>query len=266
MICSLCAAENPINGRYCANCGALLQGQRAMPPQAPDADLSGASYNGPPQTSGKAIGSLVCGLMIFFFPSSIAAIILGHLALGEIRRSGGRLTGRGTATTGLALGYAGISVVPLMLIAAITIPNLLKSKVTRNETAAVGSLRAIMTAETVFNDSYANGFSPNLETLRGAGDGQDTCDHAGLINDELASGQVNGYTFRYVPTGLPVFPESSRLRGCTRAGSQSFEIHADPISRGDTGRRSFYADQTGVIRYNPLAPADAGSPILRRLR
>ena len=166
----------------------------------------------------------------------------------------------------LALGYAGISVVPLMIIAAIAIPNLLKSKVTRNESAAIGSLRTIMTAETVFNDSYANGFSPNLETLGGAGEDPDTCDHAGLINNELASGQKNGYTFRYVPTGLPVFPESSRLRGCTRAGSQSFEIHADPISRGNTGRRSFYADQTGVIRFNSLGAANAASPILRRFR
>jgi type IV pilus assembly protein PilA len=266
MICSLCAAENPINGRYCLKCGALLQGQRAMGPQPSSMDLSGVPYSGPAETNGKAIGSLICGLIIFFFPSSIAAIVLGHQALGEIRRSGGRLTGSGMATTGLVLGYAGISVVPFMIIAAILIPNLLRSKVAANEAAAVASLRTILTAETLFNDSYANGFSPSLETLRGDGDGQDSCDHAGLIKDVLASGQQDGYTFRYVPTGQQIFWESSKLRGCSHAGRQSFEIFADPISRGKTGRRSFYADQTGVIRYNIQGPADARSTILRRLR
>ncbi len=266
MICSLCAAENPINGRYCVKCGALLQGQRAMPPQASYESALGVPYIGPAQTSGKAIGSLICGLFFFFFPSSIAAIILGHRSLGEIRRSGGRLTGRGMATTGLVLGYAGISVIPIMLIAAIAIPNLLHAKIAANEVSAIGSMRTIITAETTFNDSYANGFAPSLETLGGAGGGQDTCDRAGLIDNVLASGQKNGYRFRYVPTGQPVFREGAKERGCTRAGTETFEIYADPITRETTGRRSFFADQTGGIRYSTEGPANAASPMLRRLR
>lgn len=266
MICSLCAAENPINGRYCLKCGALLQGQRAMPPQASYESAPREPYVGPAQTSGKAIGSLICGLFFFFFPSSIVAIILGHRSLAEIRRSGGRLTGSGMATAGLVLGYAGISVIPILLIAAIAIPNLLRAKVAANEASTIGSMRMIVAAETTFNDSYANGFAPSLETLGGAGGGQDTCDRAGLIDDVLASGQKNGYTFSYVPTGQPVFREGAKERGCTRAGTETFEIHADPITRGSTGQRSFYADQTGMIRYNTDGPAGAASPLLRRLR
>ncbi len=34
MICSMCAADNPINGRYGQNCGALLQGQREASSQS----------------------------------------------------------------------------------------------------------------------------------------------------------------------------------------------------------------------------------------
>lgn len=263
MICALCAAENPIKGRYCLKCGALLQGQRAMPPQPIYPDAPSAPYSGPTETSGKAIGSFICGLLFFFFPSSIVAIILGHLSLAEIRRSSGRLTGRGMATTGLVLGYLGISIIPILIIAAIAIPNLLRAKMAANEASALGSTRTIVTAELTFDDSYANGFTPSLETLGGAADNLDTCERAGLIDKVLASGQKNGYSFTYIPEGPAVMSDSARARGCTRAGSQGFEIHADPITRGTTGQRSFYADQTGVIRYSRQGPASVDSPPLR---
>ncbi len=266
MLCSLCAAENPNDGRHCLKCGALLQGQRSAPPQEPYYGAPLEPFAGTPPNSPKAIASLICGLIIFFFPSSIAAIILGHLALADIRRSGGRLKGSGMATGGLLLGYAGITLVPIIIIAAVAIPNLLRSRIAANEASALRSMRIITNAEITFEDSYANGFSPTLEALGGAGRGQDSCDRAGLISDALASGQEHGYRFRYVPTGASVFPESSKLRGCTRAGSKGFELYADPLTPGTTGQRSFYVDQTGVLRFNASGPATARSPIWRRLR
>ncbi|MGC1167958.1 MAG: DUF4190 domain-containing protein, partial [Candidatus Acidiferrales bacterium] len=69
-------------------------------------------------TSGKAIASLICGIFTLFLPASIAAIILGHLSLSEIRKSAGRLGGRGVASAGLVLGYAGIALIPFILIIA----------------------------------------------------------------------------------------------------------------------------------------------------
>jgi type IV pilus assembly protein PilA len=265
MLCSLCAAENPNDGRYCLKCGALLQGQRGAPPEG-TYSAPVEPFTGTPQNSPKAIASLICGLIIIFFPSSIAAIILGHLALADIRRSGGRLKGTGMATAGLVLGYSGVTIVPILIIAATLIPGLLRIRVAGNEGSALRSIRLITNAEITFDDSYANGFSPTLEALGGAGSGQDTCDRAGLISDALASGQKDGYRFRYVPTGPPVFPDSSKLRGCTRAGSQGFELFADPVTRGTSGRRSFYVDQTGVIRVSATGPATPNSRILRRLQ
>ena len=48
------------------------------------------------------------------------AIVTGHIARREIRRSGGRLGGDGLATTGLALGYAGLAVlIALVLLAGL---------------------------------------------------------------------------------------------------------------------------------------------------
>jgi hypothetical protein len=257
MICSLCAAENPIDGRYCQKCGALLQGQRGMPPPPSDFVAPHSPYAGPAKTSGKAVGSLVCGLLIFFFPSSIAAIILGHWALAEIRRSGGGLSGRGMANAGLVLGYAGITIVPALIIAAIMVPYYRRTRTVANEFATVGAVRKIIYAENEFNDSYANGFSPDLATIGGAGRGLDSCDRARLIDDALASGNLKGYRLRYAATGPQVSQQGAWARGCTRAGSKNFEIHVEPVTRGTP---SFFADQTGVVRYNRSGPATAKSP------
>ncbi len=62
-----------------------------------------------PPTSGLAITSLIFGLisitMMLPFLSSISAVICGHLARTEIRRSNGTLAGDGLALTGLITGY-----------------------------------------------------------------------------------------------------------------------------------------------------------------
>jgi hypothetical protein len=56
-------------------------------------------------TNGLAIASLVLGIVGMVF-GSILAVVFGHVALGQIRRSG--QGGRGLAIAGLVLGYLGI--------------------------------------------------------------------------------------------------------------------------------------------------------------
>jgi len=70
-----------------------------------------------PPTNGLAIGSLVCGIAELFTLgfASVPAVILGHLARAQIRRSGER--GDGMAITGLILGYLGIGIWTLIIIA-----------------------------------------------------------------------------------------------------------------------------------------------------
>ncbi len=62
-------------------------------------------------TNGKATAAMVLGLLIFLagFLTGIPAVILGHMALGEINASGGTQGGRGQAITGLVLGYLSIA-------------------------------------------------------------------------------------------------------------------------------------------------------------
>jgi hypothetical protein len=71
----------------------------------------------PPPTNGLAIASLVAG--IFMCIGSIPAVIMGHLALNRINRSGGAQGGRGIAIAGIILGWAGTAFLLLIVIGAI---------------------------------------------------------------------------------------------------------------------------------------------------
>src|SRR5262249_3434148 len=135
MICRYCAQETADGSRFCMKCGAPLG--TAWSTQAP-VPLPVDE----PRTSGKAIGSLVCGCLFFLFPVPVAAIVLGHMALSEIRKSAGRLKGERIAILGLAMGYLGAVLIPLILIAAaIVIPSLLRTRMVRNEPGAISVLR-----------------------------------------------------------------------------------------------------------------------------
>ena len=67
----------------------------------------------PIQNSSNAIISLICGVMAWlglFGLGGILAVIFGHLAKNEIKKSSGQISGDGMATAGLVLGYANIAV------------------------------------------------------------------------------------------------------------------------------------------------------------
>jgi len=272
MFCSKCGANNPDEGRFCVSCGAALAGQAGIATPAPSAitpPIPGLApaYVGPAETSGKAIASLICGICFLIFPAAVAAIILGHLSLSDINKSAGRLTGRGIATTGLVLGYFGVlGLIPfILIIAAIAIPNLIRARTAANEASAAASLRTISSAASLYSATYSNGFPPSLLSMDGIDTGGASCDHAQLIDSELATGQKSGYIFRYSPVpDLEVqdraLSAKAAANGCTVAGTGSFAIHADPVTRGTTGMRSYFVDQTGVIRVEENGPASAASP------
>jgi type IV pilus assembly protein PilA len=276
MFCRNCGTTNPDSGQFCSKCGSPLTAAAAARPTTGPGAVGGGSFATPPPlvgsppTSGKAIASLICGIFTVFFPASIAAIILGHISLSEIRRSAGRLGGRGLATTGLVLGYLGIVIIPfIMIVAAIAIPNLLRARVAANEASAVGSLRVIETAAMSYDSEFENGFPSSLGVLGGAPDGQRTCNHANLIGAPLASGRKSGYAFTYTPafpgnSAAPVISPKAAAKGCTSGGASGFTVTAEPLQRGSTGMRSFFADQTGVIRFSASGEsATADSPPLQ---
>lgn len=70
-----------------------------------------------PPANGMAVASLVTGLIGICVPLlSIAAIVLGHMGLKQIKRSQGSEGGRTMAMTGLVLGYVITTLIVLGLV------------------------------------------------------------------------------------------------------------------------------------------------------
>lgn len=239
--CPYCAETIEDQAQVCPFCNTNLVAPAAAP------GVQSAPPPGSPRTSGKAIASLICGILFFFLPSAIVAVIMGHLSLSDIRRSAGRLGGRGMAIAGLVLGYLGLAILPILIVAAIAIPNLLRSRMAANEASAVGSLRTINTACVVYATEYKS-FPSSLANLGPSP--HPSANAADLVNDVLVSGQKSGYLFTYEP-------------GPSRDGVvTSYEVRADPVTPETTGVRHFFTDQSGVIRVRMNGQATVESPPL----
>jgi type IV pilus assembly protein PilA len=246
--CSKCGATLADGSRFCAICGNAVLEPPAMPPQGAAPSAAPFSAVPPPivaqETSGKAVASLVCGI-IGIFPFSLVAVILGHISLSQIRKSAGRLKGRGVAIAGLVLGYLGLAAIPfILIIAAIAIPNLLRAKIAANEASAVGNVRNIVSAEINYQSVHPQaGFTCNLSDL------------SELLDPGVVSGQKHGYAFA--------------LQGCTadKEGDppSHFQVTASPVTYNQTGVRAFCADESGVTKSDNTGSAqgcvDHGVPL-----
>ena len=140
-----------------------------------------------------------------------------------------------------------IVVAIILIIAAIAIPSLLRSKIAANQASAIESLRVIGTSEVTYAATYGNGYSVTLTAMGPVTSGAlATSSAAGLIDDLLATGAKSGYKFIYSPTLLD---STGRYNGYT--------VLANPIVPGTTGQDFYYEDETHLIRMN--ATAQAGS-------
>ena len=143
----------------------------------------------------------------------------------------------------------------ILVIAAVAIPNLMRSRMSANEASAVASVRTLITAEIVYSSTYTVGFSANLLSLADGGTPTNCippavpgANSACLIDGNLGSGTKSGYVFTYAASG--------------GSGTNStFTLNADPVSPG-SGQRHFYTDASDVLRVNFTAPASPSDPPL----
>ena len=261
--CPYCTQAIQDDALVCPFCKLSLPAAPGAPPPPPPGTyqtpapmqpgLPGDAYPmGQPQTSGKAIASLVCGIVGWIIPfvGPVVAIVLGHLSLSEIKKSGGRLKGDGMAIAGLVLGYLGATLFVFLIIPAIMIPNLLRARMAANEASAVGSLRTLTTAEIAYSSTCPKiGFAYALAEM---GPNGTVCpDAKNEIDTSLASGFKSGYRFT---------PHISSFTG--QVPETGFGWNADPLSPA-TGQRHFFVDQSGVIRVSKTGQADENSEILQ---
>lgn len=216
-----------------------------------------AAASGAQQTSGMAVASMIFGFLFFLFPAAIVAVILGHISNSEIRKSAGRLKGAGMALTGIILGYAGVALFPIVVIALIVvlIPGTYKKQqqdVGGNELAAINGLRTISTAAAAYHHKYGV-YPATLEALGPPKDGHDaSAEAAGLLGSGLALGLTKGYIISYSPLSTRRYGEWDE-----------FNAEADPLDQGFSGLRHFHVDESGVIREQKGDVAGRGSPVLK---
>lgn len=138
-----------------------------------------------------------------------------------------------------------IVVAIIAIIAAIAIPNLLRSRLQSNESAAIANLKTLVGAETAF--AAANGgYTGDFGDLNVATDGGPA-----FLDIELGDGVVQGYTYELTGTG--------EATGVDDAFFTNFTCLAEPTGTGTgaTGIRIFWVDAGGVIRLN----GEDGDPI-----
>ncbi|MCF2530158.1 DUF4190 domain-containing protein [Yinghuangia soli] len=92
-----------------------------LPPGYQQPGYGGYGYGPQPGTNGMAIASLVLSIVCLSGVGSVLGVIFGHIALGQIERTGQQ--GRGMAIAGLVIGYVGLAVVALVIIIAIANPS-----------------------------------------------------------------------------------------------------------------------------------------------
>ena len=145
-----------------------------------------------------------------------------------------------------------IVVAIILVIAAIAIPNLLKSRIAANEASAVGSLRAINNAQVTFNTTY-NSYTCTLAALGPpSGATPPSSAAAAILDANLASGQKSGYLF------------TPGVCNTNNGITTSYQWLADPVSPGTSGSRHFCTDDTFNIKVDPNSASNClniGSPV-----
>lgn len=138
----------------------------SLPPAAFAGQVAGPSPDvGESGTSGKATASMILGLVSCALScfTAVPAIILGHIALSNIKKSGGRLTGKGLAITGLILGYLQLAALPIMF--AIALPAFVKVQAKSQELVATNLGRQVITSLKIYAADHNGKYPAALHDL-----------------------------------------------------------------------------------------------------
>jgi prepilin-type N-terminal cleavage/methylation domain-containing protein len=150
-----------------------------------------------------------------------------------------------------------VAVALIGIIAAIAVPSLLRARQSGNEASAVGSLRAIHSAQVSFAASCGgNGFATSLTDLATppvVGPGSQF-----ISSDLSANGaQKSGYVFALVP-GANVQPVLMAAATCNGTGSfTAYHATGTPLTVGFTGTRAFAINDSGTVYQNLTGAAIA---------
>jgi prepilin-type N-terminal cleavage/methylation domain-containing protein len=118
-----------------------------------------------------------------------------------------------------------IVVAIILIIATIAIPSLLRSRQAAAESAAVGTLRTINTAEITYRSSSGGAYGSLNDLVA-----------AGLLDSRFSSGTITGYSYNIT------------------TGTGTYTATATPNAT-NSGRYGYYTSPDGVVRYQTATSA-----------
>ena len=246
--CSKCGFVGWADAENCKKCGASLTepssaGPSSDVPYQPPRDYryqadDRGGFNGEVK-KGLAICALVIGIINLFTlgilgVGALVGIILSIVALSRIKRNPSRYGGKGLATAGLITSILSVFIiVPVGIIAAIAIPNIMASYRAANEGSAMQGMREISVAESTYQSTHAT-YGTFEQLVAGH-----------LIKGDLATGTRHGYKF------------TVEMSTSASPSPQGFHAVGTPVQYPSSGRRSFFIDESGVIRAANAQGAEA---------
>lgn len=170
------------------------------------------------------------------------------------------------AAAGFSLIELLIVVAIILIVAAIAIPNFLKSRMAAHQASAVANIRTVTTAAVSYWVTYSNGYPPNMASLGGPGPSA-SCDAAVLVDTTITSApnQKSGYQYAYTGEEGTV---TTSPTGCSNPGYNGYLVTARPLTVGVTGNISYCSTEPGIIHYDTsgsLIPDEAGCTALPTL-
>lgn len=223
--CTQCGFVGWASGVSCKSCGANLSERISEPP------VRNQFIGQRDLKKGLAVFSLVLGVLNLFTigllgVGAVLGIIVAVIAMNRAKNDPFVYGGKELATAGLITSILSLLIiVPVGVIAAIAIPNLLAARRAANEGATIATLRTIHSAEATYQATAGAGQFGTLEQLI----------DSGLLDPRMGFDVVSGYRYRIeLTTGLDNEP--------------GFEATSIPNSYPNSGRRSFFVSENGVIR------------------
>lgn len=190
-------------------------------------------------------------------PLQVAFLVLGVAALGtdSVRLTLARFQRRPGRLLRILVGSVCLSSAAVTAVYLAT-----EAPPMAGEGSVISMLRQVNSGNASHEGTYGNGYAPTLGALEPPPDGTVFSCHASGFMRRIEPSNARLYRFEY-SSGPPVARVGA---GCTAPGAKSYTFVARPLRYGETGRRSFYTDESGVIRATrENRPATAQDPPVR---